>query len=34
MIRSPSGNIDIIMLFIDHEFDGITILTGNSSSVK
>ena len=29
MIRSPSGNIDIIMLFIYHEFDGITILIGN-----
>ena len=29
MIRSPSGDIDIIMLFIDHEFDEITILIGN-----
>ena len=29
MIRSPSGDIDIIMLFIHHEFDGITILIGN-----
>ena len=29
MIRSPSGDIDIIMLFIHHEFDGITILLGN-----
>ena len=29
MIWSPSGDIDIIMLFIDHEFDGMTILIGN-----
>ena len=29
MIRSTSGDIDIIMLFIHHEFDGITILIGN-----
>ena len=26
MIRSPSGDIDIIMLIILHEFDEITIL--------
>ena len=29
MITSPFGDIDIIMLFIYHEFDGITILIGN-----
>ena len=29
MIRSPSGDIDIIVLFILHEFDGITILIDN-----
>ena len=29
MIRSPSGDIDITVLFIHHEFDGITILIGN-----
>ena len=29
MIRSPSGDIDIILLFIHHEFVGITILIGN-----
>ena len=29
MIRSPSGNIDITLLFILHGFDGITILIGN-----
>ena len=29
MIRSPSGDIDIIVLFTHHEFDGITILIGN-----
>ena len=28
MIRSPSGDIDIIVLFIHHGFDGITILVG------
>ena len=29
MIRSPSGDIDTIVLFILHEFDGITILIDN-----
>ena len=27
--RSPSGDIDITVLFIHHEFDGIIILIGN-----
>ena len=29
MIWPPSGDIDIIVLFILHEFDGITILIDN-----
>ena len=29
MIRSPSRDIDIVVLFILHEFDGITILIDN-----
>ena len=29
MIRSPSGEIGIVVLFIIHEFDGITILIDN-----
>ena len=29
MIRSPSGNTDITLLFILHGFDGLTILIGN-----
>ena len=29
MIRSPSGDIEIIVLFILHGFDGITILIDN-----
>ena len=29
MIRPPSGDIDIIVWFMHHEFDGITILIGN-----
>ena len=27
--RSPSGDIDITVLFIHYEFDGIIILIGN-----
>ena len=34
MIRSPSRDIDVIILFILHEFDGITILIDNSVGKK
>ena len=34
MVRSSSGDIDIIVLFLLHQFDGIRVLVDNKTGKK